>query len=319
MKAKGLKDLLVRKFDKKLYEIIDEDLRLLAEIKDYTIRSGGKRIRPVLHYCMCRILGYKGEKYTDVGAIAELIHAASLLHDDVVDEAQTRRGVPSVGSKFGNKTAILAGDYLLACGIDHLNSLGSPSLMDLFTQVIKDLSISELIQMEWERNPKLDLGIYDRVVYGKTASLFGAVCQAAGILAETPKKNLKKLHEFGIRLGSLFQKQDDAIDYFQAGEQTGKIPLKDFKNGLYTYPVLKLLEYSDKNDKKLTHSLFAKEDRTSQDEMVILSLLNRYNIRKTLNEEFQADVEELLRFLKGYPETPEGALVKEQFRKLTPV
>ncbi|EQA45914.1 polyprenyl synthetase [Leptospira broomii serovar Hurstbridge str. 5399] len=319
MKAKGLKDLLVRKFDKKLYEIIDEDLRLLAEIKDYTIRSGGKRIRPVLHYCMCRILGYKGEKYTDVGAIAELIHAASLLHDDVVDEAQTRRGVPSVGSKFGNKTAILAGDYLLACGIDHLNSLGSPSLMDLFTQVIKDLSISELIQMEWERNPKLDLGIYDRVVYGKTASLFGAVCQAAGILAETPKKSLKKLHEFGIRLGSLFQKQDDAIDYFQAGEQTGKIPLKDFKNGLYTYPVLKLLEHADKNDKKLTHSLFAKDDRNSQDEMVILSLLNRYNIRKTLNEEFQADVEELLRFLKGYPETPEGALVKEQFRKLTEV
>ncbi|EPG74291.1 polyprenyl synthetase [Leptospira fainei serovar Hurstbridge str. BUT 6] len=319
MKAKGLKDLLVRKFDKKLYEIIDEDLRLLAEIKDYTIRSGGKRIRPVLHYCICRILGYKGEKYTDVGAIAELIHAASLLHDDVVDEAQTRRGVPSVGSKFGNKTAILAGDYLLACGIDHLNSLGSPSLMDLFTQVIKDLSISELIQMEWERNPKLDLSIYDRVVYGKTASLFGAVCQAAGILAEAPKKSLKKLHEFGARLGSLFQKQDDAIDYFQAGEQTGKIPLKDFKNGLYTYPILKLLERADKNDKKLTHSLFAKEERNSQDEMVILSLLNRYNIRKSLNEEFQADVEELLRFLKGYPETEEGALVKEQFRKLTEV
>lgn len=319
MKAKGLKDLLVRKFDKKLYEIIDEDLRLLAEIKDYTIRSGGKRIRPVLHYCMCRILGYKGEKYADVGAIAELIHAASLLHDDVVDEAQTRRGVPSVGSRFGNKTAILAGDYLLACGIYHLNRLNSPELMNIFTQVIKDLSVSELVQMEWERNPKIDSDVYDRVVYGKTASLFGAVCQAAGILAEAPKKNLKKLHEFGIRLGSLFQKQDDAIDYFQAGDQTGKVPLKDFKNGLYTYPVLRLLEKADKNDKKLTHSLFAKEERNEHDEVVILSLLNRYNIRKMLSEEFRSDVEELLRFLKGFPETEEGALVRDQFRKLTEV
>lgn len=319
MKTKGLKDLLIRKFDKKLKEIIDEDLRILAEIKDYTIQSGGKRIRPILHYCLCRILGYKGEKYADVGAIAELIHAASLLHDDVVDEAQTRRGIPSVASKFGNKTAILAGDYLLACGIDHLNGLGSPDLMDSFTTVIKDLSVSELIQMEWEKNPKITLDIYNKVVYGKTASLFGAVSEAAGILIEAPKKTRKKLHEFGIRLGFLFQKQDDAIDYFQAGDQTGKIPLKDFRNGLYTYPILRLLSVADKNDKKLAHSLFAKEERNSQDDLVILSLLNRYNIRKSLNEEFVSDVDELLGFLKSYPESNEGNLVQEQFRKLTEV
>ncbi|PJZ68785.1 geranylgeranyl pyrophosphate synthase [Leptospira perolatii] len=319
MKGKGLKELLIRKFDKKLKEIIDEDLEILSEIKDYTIQSGGKRIRPILHYCVCKILGYRGEKWADVGAIAELIHAASLLHDDVVDEAETRRGIPSVGAKFGNKTAILAGDYLLACGIDHLNSLGSSELMDLFTKVIKDLSVSELIQMEWEKNSKITSEIYDSVVYGKTASLFGAVSEAAGILVELPKKSRKKLHDFGIRLGFLFQKQDDAIDYFQAGNQTGKVPLKDFKNGLYTYPVLKLLEKSDRNDKKLVHSLFGKAERNGQDEVVVLSLLNRYNIRKMLNDEFQADIEELLRFLNAYPPTEEGKLVQEQFRKLSSV
>lgn len=151
MKASVLKDSLIRKFDKKLETIIREDLKILSEIKTYTIRSGGKRLRPILHYCLCQLLGYSGKHWLDVGAIVELIHAASLLHDDVVDEAETRRGQQSVGSKFGNKTAILAGDYLLACGIDHLNDLGYPELMDIFTQVIKDLSISELIQMEWEK------------------------------------------------------------------------------------------------------------------------------------------------------------------------
>lgn len=188
MKASVLKDSLIRKFDKKLETIIREDLKILAEIKTYTIRSGGKRIRPILHYCLCQLLGYSGKHWLDVGAIAELIHSASLLHDDVVDEAATRRGLQSVGSKFGNKTAILAGDYLLACGIDHLNGLGYPELMDVFTRVIKDLSVSELIQMQWEKNPKITLDIYNKVVYGKTASLFGAVSFSAGVLSNKNEK-----------------------------------------------------------------------------------------------------------------------------------
>ncbi|MDV6236612.1 polyprenyl synthetase family protein [Leptospira ellisii] len=316
MKASVLKDSLVRKFDKKLEAIIREDLKILAEIKSYTIRSGGKRIRPVLHYCLCQLLGYQGKQWLDVGAIAELIHAASLLHDDVVDEAETRRGLQSVGSKFGNKTAILAGDYLLACGIDHLNGLGYPRLMDLFTQVIKDLSVSELIQMEWEKNPKITLEIYNRVVYGKTASLFGAVASAAGVLAESSDKDRKKLGQFGVELGSFFQKKDDAIDYFSPASKSGKVPLKDFYNGLYTYPILLLLEKADKNDKKLVHSLFEKRERSQGDGVVILSLLSRYQIREQMDEEFRRIADNLMKFLNSFPESSIRTLLKEQILKL---
>ncbi|TGK39258.1 polyprenyl synthetase family protein [Leptospira gomenensis] len=316
MKASVLKDSLVRKFDKKLEAIIREDLKILVEIKSYTIRSGGKRIRPILHYCLCQLLGYQGKRWLDVGAIAELIHAASLLHDDVVDEAETRRGLQSVGSKFGNKTAILAGDYLLACGIDHLNGLGYPSLMDLFTQVIKDLSVSELIQMEWEKNPKITLEIYNRVVYGKTASLFGAVASAAGVLAESSDKDRKKLGQFGVELGSFFQKKDDAIDYFSPASKSGKVPLKDFHNGLYTYPILLLLEKADKNDKKLVHSLFEKTERSPGDGVVILSLLSRYQIREQMDAEFRRIAENLMKFLNSFPESSIRSLLKEQILKL---
>ncbi|MBW0435258.1 geranylgeranyl pyrophosphate synthase [Leptospira yasudae] len=316
MKASVFKDSLVRKFDKKLEAIIREDLKILAEIKSYTIKSGGKRIRPILHYCLCQLLGYPGKHWLDVGAIAELIHAASLLHDDVVDEAETRRGLQSVGSKFGNKTAILAGDYLLACGIDHLNGLGYPELMDIFTQVIKDLSVSELIQMEWEKNPKITLEIYNRVVYGKTASLFGAVSASAGVLSEKNEKEKKKLRQFGIDLGSFFQKKDDAIDYFTPASKSGKVPLKDFYNGLYTYPILLLLEKADKNDKKLIHSLFAKEERSQGDGVVILSLLSRYQIREQMDAEFQAIADNLMKFLNSFEESSIRNLLKEQILKL---
>ncbi|TGM60184.1 polyprenyl synthetase family protein [Leptospira adleri] len=316
MKVSVLKDSLVRKFDKKLEAIIREDLKILAEIKTYTIRSGGKRIRPILHYCLCQLLGYSGKYWLDVGAIAELIHAASLLHDDVVDEAETRRGLQSVGSKFGNKTAILAGDYLLACGIDHLNGLGYPELMDIFTRVIKDLSVSELIQMEWEKNPKITLDIYNRVVYGKTASLFGAVTLSAGVLSEKQEKEKKKLRQFGIDLGSFFQKKDDAIDYFSPASKSGKVPLKDFYNGLYTYPILLLLEKADKNDKKLIHSLFAKSERSQGDGVVILSLLSRYKIREQMDAEFQSIADNLMKFLNSFSESGIRNLLKDQILKL---
>lgn len=316
MKVSVLKDSLIRKFDKKLETIIREDLKILSEIKTYTIQSGGKRIRPILHYCLCQLLGYSGKHWLDVGAIAELIHAASLLHDDVVDEAETRRGLQSVGSKFGNKTAILAGDYLLACGIGHLNGLGYPELMEVFTQVIKDLSVSELIQMEWEKNPKITLDIYNKIIYGKTASLFAVVCVSAGILSDKNEKEKKKLRQFGIDLGSFFQKKDDAIDYFTSASKSGKIPLKDFYNGLYTYPILLLLDRADRNDKKLIHSLFAKPERSQGDGIVILSLLSRYQIRERMDAEFQTIADNLLEFLNGFSESTVRNLLEEQILKL---
>lgn len=142
---------ILAKFDKNLDGIIKEDIPVLKKIKKHVITSGGKRIRPFSHYLFCQFLNVKDKNWLDVGSVAELIHAASLLHDDVVDNAPIRRGKPTIGSLFGDKTAILAGDYLLACGISRLNSLGNPELMEIFSQVLKDLSVSELLQMEWEK------------------------------------------------------------------------------------------------------------------------------------------------------------------------
>lgn len=308
---------ILAKFDKNLDGIIKEDIPVLKKIKKHVITSGGKRIRPFSHYLFCQFLGVTNVSWLDVGSVAELIHAASLLHDDVVDNAPIRRGKPTIGSLFGDKTAILAGDYLLACGISRLNSLGNPELMEIFSQVLKDLSVSELLQMEWEKNPKITLKVYDSIIYGKTASLFGVCTESSAILANKSKKERAVIRDFGVRLGKLFQKKDDCLDYFVDSRTSGKEFLKDFKNGLFTYPVLVLRNQLGLLEKRKLESLFKKEERNSADESYILGLMESKGISEILHKELSSEKNYLLGFLNQFPKSSERKLFIEQLDRLT--
>ncbi len=304
--------LIIQKFDSKLEEIIHEDLPLLKKVKAHVIQSGGKRIRPLTHYFLAALNGYKGKDSIDIGSIAELIHAASLLHDDVIDQAELRRGKPTIGKLYGNKTAILAGDYLLACGIDHLNQFHDSRLMTSFTQVIRSLAVGELIQMEWEKNPKITIEIYKKIIFGKTASLFGAVAETAGILCNLDSQKIQKLYEFGIALGEVFQIKDDYIDYFIDRDKTGKIPLKDFQNGLFTYPLIILLEKSNSKEKKQIISLVQKSPKTQEDEVQILDWMRKKNVKSSILETIQNYKTKLLSFLTSYPNNSYRQMIEEK-------
>jgi len=317
MKSKVNIQSILSKFDKNIDNIILEDIPILKKIKKQVITSGGKRIRPFAHYLFCQFLEVKDVSWLDVGSVAELIHAASLLHDDVVDNAPIRRGKPTIGANFGNKTAILAGDYLLACGISRLNSLGNPELMEIFSQVLRDLSVSELLQMEWEKNPKITLKIYDQIIYGKTASLFGVCTESAAILAHKSKSERKQYRQFGVRLGKLFQKKDDCLDYFEDSKTSGKEFLKDFKNGLFTYPVLLLRSKLNIIEKSKLNRMFQKEFRDENDEKTILNLMNSKNIPNILHKELELEKNDLLLFLNQFPKTEERELFIEQLNRLT--
>jgi octaprenyl-diphosphate synthase len=302
----------IKIFDSKLDEIIHEDLPILKDIKKHVIKSGGKRIRPLTHVFLSQLLGYKGKLWQDVGAIAELIHSASLLHDDVVDGAELRRGEPTIGKLHGNKTAILAGDYLLASGIEHLNRLGSPELMSAFTSVIRDLSVGELIQMEWEKNPKITIKIYDKIIYGKTSSLFGAVSQTAGIIAGVSNPKIKELHTFGVTMGNLFQKKDDYIDYFESQDKSGKARFKDFSNGLFTHPIILLMENSNKSQQKEIVHLLSLSQKGKTEEQRIMSLMEEYKIQSKISNDLEKDADFLIQFLGQFPNTKIKKLMIER-------
>jgi len=317
--AKPLKievPLLIKKFNKQLDSIIKEDLPILKDIKEKVIESGGKRIRPLTHYFLTQLLGYDGKQWLDVGTIAELIHAASLLHDDVIDGADMRRGKPTIGKLYGNKTAILAGDFLLACGIHHLNSLNNPELMSAFTVVIRDLSVGELVQMEWEKNEKITQKEYNQIIYGKTASLFGAVGVTAGILHDADSKMKKKLHSFGINMGMLFQIKDDYIDYFQSSENSGKMQMKDFVNGLYTYPLILLKEKANKKDFIEIKQILSQKERGQNEISRIQVLLSQYEIQKQIRGNLLNLSQDLIGFLKTFKESSIRKLMIEKIEEL---
>jgi len=315
---------LVRRIDRRLAKIIGEDLPILTQVKKFVVKSGGKRIRPVSHYFFARIFGYTGEDWTDVGAIGELIHAASLLHDDVVDESGMRRGKPSINALHGNKTAVLSGDYLLACGLDHLLTLErSAELLPIFTRVIRQLAASELLQMQLEREFSLDERIYERIIHGKTASLFGAMAEAAFVLAsnaETPPGETKRAEyrEFGERMGRVFQIRDDFLDYFGEASANGKDLYQDFKRGLVTRPVLFLRKAVGARERKSLEALWrADERRVSPDGLAEWRrLADRHGIRGKLAREIEEEIHALMSFVRQYPASPHRETVIEQFRSL---
>lgn len=316
MPSKAQINQIIKKIDKKLAGIIEEDLAILTKIKKYVIQSGGKRIRPLTHYFFAKIQNYDGEKWLDVGAIAELIHAASLLHDDVVDNAFTRRGKPTVGQLYGNKTAILTGDYLLACGIKHLNQLQEPEILSVFTRVIRDLSVAELLQMQWERDPKISRTEYERIIYGKTASLFGSLCETVGLLSKQNQATIDELRAFGNSMGRLFQVRDDYIDYFTEEEDSGKEPYKDFQNGLYTYPIIVLREQCTRAEKKQIQSILAKDKKIIRDKKEIDGLFEKYSIAILIQQEICEEIRNLIKFLQTYPSSEYRELMAERLNTL---
>jgi octaprenyl-diphosphate synthase len=290
----------IRQIEKKLGKIIGEDLPILRKIKSYTIASGGKRIRPLAHYYFLRMMESDHKDWVDVASIGELIHNASLLHDDVVDESDLRRGKPSAPVLFGNKTVVLAGDYLLACGLHHLSNLEhSERLISIFSGVIRQLSEGELIQMEYEGSLEIPEKAYERVIHCKTACLFGAMTETAALLAGRAAAEQKKYRMFGERLGRYFQIRDDFIDYFQPAGKSGKKEMQDFERGLVTWPVI-LLRAKGRAVKQELARIW-KSRSASQGSM--LSLIQKYSIESEARSILRGELASMISFVNAHPQS----------------
>lgn len=294
--------MLLRKVDAKLDDIIFEDLSVLRKIKKHVIQSGGKRIRPILHYYLLRMLGDESDRWIDTGTIGELIHAASLLHDDVVDEAVERRGRAAVHTLHGNKTTILSGDYLLACGFQHLSTLDhSVALLPIFTGVIRDLTVGELLQMRWESNPGITQKTYEEIIQKKTASLFGAMAESAGVLQGLSMADRQRLKDFGLRMGRLFQVRDDYLDYFGDAKKEGKSLYQDVHRRLITYPLLQLQKKLSAADRRELKKRWTGQDNGKSVKDFVLERMERHEIRKSVALEMEEEIHRLMKYLREYP------------------
>lgn len=217
---------------------------LINQLSQYIIGSGGKRLRPLLALLVARACGYQGTHHVDVAAIIEFIHTATLLHDDVVDESDMRRGQETANNVWGNQAAVLVGDFLYSRSFEMMVSIGSMRVMEILSTTTNIIAEGEVMQLLNCHDPDTTEQRYMDVIHSKTAKLFEAATQLGAILAQRPEAEELAMARYGMHLGTAFQLVDDVLDYSASSEEMGKNVGDDLAEGKPTLPLIIALQRS---------------------------------------------------------------------------
>ncbi|MDP6043538.1 MAG: polyprenyl synthetase family protein [Dehalococcoidales bacterium] len=238
------------------------DFDWLSEQLNYVVRSSGKGIRPALTLLAGKFYHYNRQHLLPMAAAVELMHTATLVHDDAIDKSVTRRGKPTIFQIWGGETAILLGDYLFAKAGESVADTQSPRVIKLFSQTLATISSGELSQLCTAFKLKQTRQQYFQKIAGKTASLFSLATESGAILSKAPEKSVRALKEYGHNLGIAFQIVDDILDFTSTEEKLGKPIGSDLAQGTLTLPAMLLLErYPEDNP---ISRLFQNQDRDRQ-------------------------------------------------------
>ncbi len=240
----------LKTFHSKFSLTVQSDVKIVDYVTKYIIRQKGKRIRPVLVLLSAKVLGEVNDKSYVGATLVELLHTATLVHDDVVDEASKRRGLPSINNIWKNKVGVLIGDYLLARGLTIAVENETFDFLRQITNTVKRMSEGELLQISKTKRLNIDENTYFRIIEDKTASLL-ETCTIIGARSVTPdKEKISVLHEYGRNLGIAFQIKDDILDFVGKSKLFGKTIGGDIKEKKLTLPLIYALENAGKNEKK---------------------------------------------------------------------
>jgi octaprenyl-diphosphate synthase len=246
------------------------------------LAAGGKKLRALFPYLFAQIVGVKGSTVTDMGAICEIIHAATLLHDDVIDGAGIRRKQASANQTWGNKRVILYGDYLFSSALKRLVAINNNGLFGLVSETIRKLSVGEILQMQLERNLSCSEEQILTVIRLKTASLFTCSVASMGFVGGG-EKYLHQLTTFGEAFGCFFQICDDLADYFVPESQSGKPQYSDFRNGIPTLPLVFLLKQLKDTEKERLNHLFSNPLEQESGMKMVQDLMETHKLRDEMH------------------------------------
>ncbi len=211
---------------------------LVEEIGHHLVNAGGKRLRPVLVLLSAKALGYQGDQHIELAAIIEFIHTATLLHDDVVDVSQLRRGLPTANAQWGNAPSVLVGDFLYSRAFQMMVEIGSMDVMNIMSTTTNVIAEGEVQQLANAQNPNIEERNYLDVIYKKTAALFEAACECGATISGADHAYRRKFKAFGYHLGIAFQLMDDLLDYEGDSDMLGKNVGDDLAEGKATLPVI---------------------------------------------------------------------------------
>ena len=269
--------------DEILVNRLDSNVDLISQMSQYIINSGGKRIRPLLLLLCARATNYKGDYHYSMAVVIELIHTATLLHDDVVDGSSTRRGQETANELWGNAPSVLVGDFLYSRAFEIMVEPNSMQIMKILSKATNQISEGEVLQLLNIKNANVSQSEYFEVIERKTACLFKAACQIAGILSESDKDIINALGSFGMHLGNAFQIIDDTLDYESNSSVIGKEVGDDLSEGKVTLPMIYALENTKGSEKETLSNAITNADSSNIDNIVnILLSVNAFEYSRKL-------------------------------------
>jgi octaprenyl-diphosphate synthase len=274
-----------------LMELVGEDMKavndrilqhmhssvaLIPQLAGHIVAAGGKRLRPMLTLAAARLCGYGGDRHVALAACVEFIHTATLLHDDVVDESDLRRGRASANAVWGNKPSVLVGDFLFSRAFQLMVADGSLKVLDILANASAVIAEGEVLQLSTSNDTETSEQAYLDVIRCKTAELFAAACRIGAVVAARPKVEEEALESFGLNLGIAFQLIDDVLDYSAKQAELGKTIGDDFREGKITLPVILAFRRGGAEERAFWRRTLEDLGQTDADLKQALTLLDRH-------------------------------------------
>ncbi len=265
--------------EEKIKSKLTSDIELVQKMTNYHIQTNGKRLRALLTLGSAKLCGYtKGGRDINLAACVELIHSATLLHDDVIDVADLRRGKKTLNSIWGNQSTILIGDYLLSRCFEMMVEDGNLEILKLLSSTSAQIAQGEVLQLQHKNEIDMLEETYLKIISSKTAALFAAATKVGAILSNSETREKDALDFYGKNIGLTFQIADDALDYNSELKLFGKKIGKDFFEGKITLPIILLFQKTNSSEKQKIKSFFKQEVRSESDLSFTLNLIKKYNI-----------------------------------------
>ena len=258
-------------------DCLRSDIRLIPQVIHHIIGSGGKRFRPLLLIAAADLCGYRGDRRCNMSVVIEFVHTATLLHDDVIDNAEIRRGSVSANNIWGNAASVLVGDFLYSTAFKLMTADGNLAIMKLVSQTTNTMSEGEILQLVKCGKINITEKEYLSIIEKKTSLLISTACAVGGILGNAPDAQIEALTRFGMRLGSAFQITDDTLDYVAQEEDFGKAVGKDLSEGKITLPLIQVLKKCSAKEKTLVKNVVRQKKEAAAALHDVVDLINKYD------------------------------------------
>ncbi len=290
-------------------EIINDNIhstiKVIPELSSYIFESGGKRFRPLLVIASAALGGYRGPKAHIAACVAEYIHTATLLHDDVVDESDTRRGRASANNIWGNEASVLVGDFLLARAFQMMVQNLNPQSLQVMAQACMHLAEGEILQLLKSFDVNTTVEDYYNIIFGKTAALISACCEVGALIAGQEGEGRESLKGYGKEIGYAFQIVDDCLDVAGDPAKTGKPLGNDLKEGKLTLPILLALEEATKEERKKVREALLADELTPELFNQVREIVDRYRGVEKARERAKEHADRAVAHLDLFEDSPQ--------------